>query len=104
MSIVKMRKMVRKQLKIRLFGRTIELGSPMAIIFWIIVIIFFVGTYYMYGGGGSGGGPQRGGKRDVTPVVAEMLPLFPFPEDERELIQRRIKAGIDRVYEELGGD
>jgi glyoxylase-like metal-dependent hydrolase (beta-lactamase superfamily II) len=41
---------------------------------------------------------------DVTPVVAEMLPLFPFPEDERELIQRRIKAGIDRVYEDLGGD
>ncbi|MBD3292082.1 MAG: tetratricopeptide repeat protein [Armatimonadia bacterium] len=70
MSIVKMRKMVRKQLKIRLFGRTIELGSPMAIIFWIIVIIFFVGTYYMYGGGGTGGGGPQGGSREVTPVVA----------------------------------
>ncbi|MFO8080488.1 MAG: peptidylprolyl isomerase [Armatimonadota bacterium] len=71
MSIVKMRKMVRKQLKIKLFGRTIELGSPMAIIFWIIVIIFFVSAYYMYGGGGGGGvaGPQ-GGQREVTPVVA----------------------------------
>lgn len=72
MSIVKMRKMVRKQLRIRLFGRTIELGSPMAITFWIIVIIFFVGTYYMYGGGGfgGGGGPQGPAQRKVTPVVA----------------------------------
>src|SRR6056297_3108265 len=73
MSIVKMRKMVRKQLKIKLFGRTLELGSPMAIIFWIIVIIFFVGTYYMYGGGGGGGGgPQQAGQRNVTAVVAEV--------------------------------
>ncbi len=71
MSIVKMRKMVRKQIKVRLFGRTFELGSPMAIIFWIIVIIFLVGTYFMYGpGGGGGGGARRGGERNVTPVVA----------------------------------
>ncbi|MFW5866740.1 MAG: peptidylprolyl isomerase [Armatimonadota bacterium] len=70
MSIVKMRKMVRKQLRIKLFGRTIELGSPMAIIFWIIVIIFFVSAYYMYGGGGFGGGGAAAGPRDVTPVVA----------------------------------
>jgi peptidyl-prolyl cis-trans isomerase C len=66
-----MRKMVRKQLRIRLFGRTIELGSPMAITFWIIVIIFVVGTYYMYGPGGGGGGVAAGGEeRKVTPVVA----------------------------------
>lgn len=70
MSIVKMRKMVRKQLKLRLFGRTIELGSPMAIIFWIIVIIFFFATYYMYGGGGGGGGGPQSGTREVTSVVA----------------------------------
>ena len=71
MSIVRMRKMVRKQLRIRLFGRTIELGSPMAITFWIIVIIFVVGTYYMYGPGGGGGGVAAGGEeRKVTPVVA----------------------------------
>ena len=70
MSIVKMRKMVRKQLKIRLFGRTFELGSPAAIIFWIFIVIFFAGAYYIYGGGGSaGGGPQQG-NREVTPVVA----------------------------------
>ncbi len=73
MSIVKMRKMVRKQIKLRLFGRVLELGSPMAIIFWIIVIIFFVGTYYMYGpGGGRGGGPRGGGggERTVSAVIA----------------------------------
>jgi peptidyl-prolyl cis-trans isomerase C len=73
MSIVKMRKMVRKQLKIRLFGRTIELGSPMAITLWVFIVIFFVGTYYMYGGGGDGGGgPQQAGPRTVTPVVARV--------------------------------
>ncbi len=74
MSIVKMRKMVRKQIKLRLFGRALELGSPMAIIFWIIVIIFFVGTYYMYGPGGGGGGPSGGGggggERTVSAVIA----------------------------------
>ncbi len=73
MSIVKMRKMVRKQIKLRLFGRTLELGSPMTIIFWLIVIIFVVGTYYMYGPGGRGGGPTRGGVgRDVQPVIARV--------------------------------
>ncbi len=72
MSIVKMRKLVRKQIRIRLFGRTIELGSPMAIIFWIIVIIFGFGTYYMYGGGGDfgGGGGAPAGERKVSNVVA----------------------------------
>ncbi|MGD9497180.1 MAG: tetratricopeptide repeat protein [Armatimonadota bacterium] len=72
MSIVRMRKMVRKQIKLRLFGRTLELGSFMAIVFWIIVIIFVVGTYYMYGPGGGrgGGGPSRGAERKVSAVVA----------------------------------
>ncbi|MEA3400284.1 MAG: peptidylprolyl isomerase [Armatimonadota bacterium] len=71
MSIVKMRKMVRKQIKLSLFGRTFELGSPLAIIFWLFVIIFIVGTYYMYGPGMGGGGPVGGrASRDVSPVVA----------------------------------
>ena len=38
---------------------------------------------------------------DTATLVAELLPLFPVPDDERELIQRRIKAGLDRLYEEL---
>ena len=38
---------------------------------------------------------------DVSALVDEMLPLFPVSDDERELVQRRIKAGLDRLYEEL---
>ena len=38
---------------------------------------------------------------DMTAVVAELLPLFPVPDDERELVLRRIKAGLERLYEEL---
>jgi glyoxylase-like metal-dependent hydrolase (beta-lactamase superfamily II) len=42
-----------------------------------------------------------GARADVGELVAEMLPLFPVPDDERELVPRRIKAGLDRLYEEL---
>ena len=42
-----------------------------------------------------------GARADVGDSVAEMLPLFPVPDDERELVPRRIKAGLDRLYEEL---
>ena len=38
---------------------------------------------------------------DTATLVAELLPLFPVPDVERELTQRRIKAGLDRSYEEL---
>lgn len=63
--------MVRKQLRIRLGGRTLELGSPAAIIFWLFVVIFIFGTYYLYGPGGGDGGPeQAGAERAVTPTVA----------------------------------
>jgi hypothetical protein len=72
MSIVKLRKGVRKQIKFRLFGRTVEFGSAMAIILWIIVLIFIVGTYYMYGPGGGGGGQQgqQATTRKVSAVIA----------------------------------
>lgn len=70
MSIVKLRKTVRKQIKARVFGRTLEFGSAMSIVFWIIVIIFVVGTYYMYGPGSGPNGPNEGRTRRVTPVVA----------------------------------
>jgi glyoxylase-like metal-dependent hydrolase (beta-lactamase superfamily II) len=42
-----------------------------------------------------------GARSDVGELVADMLPLFPVPDDERELVPRRIKAGLDRLYEEL---
>jgi hypothetical protein len=41
---------------------------------------------------------------DMADVVAELLPLFPVPDDERELVSRRIKAGLERLYEELQTD
>jgi hypothetical protein len=48
---------------------------------------------------------RAGEKRvDVTPAVTEMLPLFPVPEGERDLVQRRIKAGLTHVHEELYPD
>ncbi len=45
-----------------------------------------------------GGGRPRA---DTSSVAAELWPLFPVPDDERDLVQRRIKAGLDRLYEEL---
>jgi glyoxylase-like metal-dependent hydrolase (beta-lactamase superfamily II) len=41
------------------------------------------------------------GRVDLTAAVAEMLPLFPVAEGERDLVPRRIKAGLDQVYREL---
>jgi len=45
--------------------------------------------------------PAGQSRVDMTDLVAEMLPLFPVPSDECELVQRRIKAGMDRLYEKL---
>lgn len=72
MSIVKLRKGVRKQIKFKLFGKTHEFGSAMAIILWIIVLIFLLGTYYMYRP--SSGGGQQGRQattRKVDAVIAK---------------------------------
>ena len=44
------------------------------------------------------------GRADITALVAKMLPLFPIAEDERDLVPRRIKAGLDRLYKELQAD
>lgn len=38
---------------------------------------------------------------DTATLVAELLPFFPVPDDEHDLIQRRIKTGLDRLYEKL---
>ncbi len=43
----------------------------------------------------------RSARTDTAALVAEMLPLFPVPDDEYDLVQRRIKAGLDRIYEEI---
>ncbi|HLF25368.1 MAG TPA: MBL fold metallo-hydrolase [Anaerolineae bacterium] len=43
----------------------------------------------------------RKSKPDVAPLVAGFLPRFPVAEGERERIQRRIRAGLEHVYDEL---
>jgi len=39
-------------------------------------------------------------RADTTTIVPELLELFPYEEEDLERIQRRIKAGLDRIYEE----
>jgi len=41
------------------------------------------------------------GRVNMTALVAELLPLFPIAEGERDLVPRRIKAGLDQLYREL---
>jgi len=40
-------------------------------------------------------------KAEVASLVAGFMPRFPIPEGERERIQRRIRAGLEHVYDEL---
>ena len=40
-------------------------------------------------------------RTDISAVVNEMLSLFSLPEDEYDWAQRCVKAGLDRLYEEL---
>ena len=46
---------------------------------------------------------QTGGRvrADRAAVVAELLPFFPIPDQERDAVQRRVRAGLDRLQEEL---
>ncbi len=41
---------------------------------------------------------------DRATAVTDLLPLFPVPEGEHNLVQRRIRAGLDRLCEELQAD
>ena len=43
-------------------------------------------------------------KADVAALVHGFLSRFPIPEGERERIQRRIRAGLEHVYDELKQD
>lgn len=40
-------------------------------------------------------------RADTTTLIPELLALFPYVESELESVQRRIKAGLDRIYEEF---
>ncbi|HIE39495.1 MAG TPA: MBL fold metallo-hydrolase [Anaerolineales bacterium] len=42
-----------------------------------------------------------GGRGDLAGLVEEFLSLFPIEEGERERVQRQVRAGLERVFEEL---
>jgi hypothetical protein len=44
---------------------------------------------------------ERRGKFDASELVPEFLNRFPIPDDEHERVQRRVRTGLERVYEEL---
>ncbi|HTP10956.1 MAG TPA: hypothetical protein VMP08_22030 [Anaerolineae bacterium] len=44
---------------------------------------------------------ERRGKFDAAELLPEFLDWFPIPSDEHERVQRRIRAGLERVTEEL---
>jgi hypothetical protein len=44
---------------------------------------------------------ERRGKFDASELVPEFLQRFPIPADEHERVQRRVRTGLERVYEEL---
>jgi glyoxylase-like metal-dependent hydrolase (beta-lactamase superfamily II) len=48
---------------------------------------------------------QGGGRArvDRAAAAAELLSYFPIADDEHDLVQRRVKAGLDRLCEELRG-
>jgi glyoxylase-like metal-dependent hydrolase (beta-lactamase superfamily II) len=44
---------------------------------------------------------ERRAKYDAAELVPEFLHRFPIPEGEHERVQRRVRAGLDRVSEEM---
>jgi len=40
-------------------------------------------------------------RADTSTLVPELLEQFPYDENDLEQVQRRIKAGLDRIYEEV---
>jgi cyclase len=40
-------------------------------------------------------------RADTSTLVSELLDLFPYDDSDPEQIQRRIKTGLDRIYEEI---
>jgi cyclase len=44
---------------------------------------------------------ERRGKFEAPELVPEFLNRFPIPDDEHERVQRRVRTGLERVYEEL---
>ncbi len=43
-------------------------------------------------------GRQRG---DVVQLIPELLDFFPYPAERREQVQRRVKVGLEAIYDEM---
>lgn len=76
MSIVRMRKVFQKKMKVKAGGRHWQLPSVAEAFFYLIILIFVAGAYYTFGGAGRGGGARQatgaGSGERVTPVVARV--------------------------------
>ncbi len=44
---------------------------------------------------------ERRGKFDAGELIGEFVTRFPIPDDEHERVQRRVRTGLEKVYEEL---
>lgn len=44
---------------------------------------------------------ERRGKFDPAALLPEFIDWFPIPDDEHERVHRRIRTGLEKVYEEL---
>ncbi|NDJ75732.1 MAG: MBL fold metallo-hydrolase [Chloroflexi bacterium] len=40
-------------------------------------------------------------RADTSALVSELIEFFPYQQDDTERVQRRIKSGLDRIYEEF---
>lgn len=74
MSIVRMRKVFQRKMKVKAGGKHWSLPSLAEMFFYLIILIFVAGAYYTFGGPGRGGGAKpgagTGSGESVTPVVA----------------------------------
>jgi cyclase len=40
-------------------------------------------------------------KSDVSSLISEMAGLYPFPPEEKARVEKRVRAGLNRVYDEM---
>ena len=40
-------------------------------------------------------------KAEAAVVISQMIDLFPYRQGEKSLIEKRIRAGVSRVYDEM---
>lgn len=72
MSIVRMRKLFQKKIKVKAGRKNVNLPSLAEMFFYVIILIFIIGAYSMFGGPGKTGGAQKAAntQQNLTSVVA----------------------------------